>query len=508
MVRFSPDKVRANGVVMSSRRVFLSGLAAFAAAPGMAAAPAVSLRPTMRPASLLADIIPSANHLVAEAAIGGRVGFVVADAASGEILEGLNPLLPLPPASVTKAVTCGYALERLGPDHHFETRLVADGTISNGRLDGDLWLVGSGDPTLDTDTLAAMAAALRQQGLRDVTGRLMVADGALPSIFAVDPSQPPHVGYNPAISGLNLNFNRVHFEWVRQAGDYTIAMDARSETLRPAVEIARMRISDRNDPVYTYENVNGRDQWTVARGALGDRGSRWLPVRRPSAYAAEVFVTLARAAGIGFSAIGQAPVAPLGAVPLVTHRSAPMAVILRDMMRWSTNLTAEVVGLKATMAGGQMPDDLAQSAGAMSAWMRARLGARQAGFVDHSGLGDQSRIRPHDMVSALVAAGPTGALRQMMRAQPMLDQRGRPIADHPVQVAAKTGTLNFVSSLAGYARLPTGRDVAFAIFCADTARRDALTEAERERPEGARPYNQRAKRLQQQLIERWAALYA
>ncbi|WP_439136633.1 D-alanyl-D-alanine carboxypeptidase/D-alanyl-D-alanine endopeptidase [Roseicyclus sp.] len=493
---------------MASRRAFLSGLAAFAATPAIATAPAASLRPIMRPAGLLAGTIPSVQDLVAEAAIGGRVGCVVADATTGEILEGMNPLLPLPPASVTKAVTCGYALERLGPGYRFETRIVADGTISNGRLEGDLWLVGSGDPTLDTDTLASMAAALRAQGLHAVTGRLMVADGALPAIFEVDPSQPPHLGYNPAISGLNLNFNRVYFEWVRQSGDYTIALDARSETLRPAVQIARMRIADRRDPIYTYENIDGRDHWTVAREALGDSGSRWLPVRRPSAYAAEVFATLARAAGISFSDIALAPSAPAHATVLVAHRSEPMEVILRDMMRWSTNLTAEVVGLKATMAGGQRPVDLAQSAGAMSVWMRARLGARQAGFVDHSGLGDQSRLRPHDMVSALVAAGPTGALRGMMRAQPMLDQRGRPIADHPVQVAAKTGTLNFVSSLAGYARLPSGRDVAFAIFCADTARRDALTEAERERPEGARPYNQRAKRLQQQLIERWAALYA
>lgn len=474
----------------------------------MAAAPAVSLRPVTRPAALLADIIPSASDLVQQAAIGGRVGFVVADATTGTVLEGMNPLFPLPPASVAKAVTCSYALERLGPDYRFETRIVADGTISDGRLEGDLWLVGSGDPAFDTDTLAGIADALRAQGLRAVTGRLMVADGALPAIFEVDPSQPPHVGYNPAISGLNLNFNRVYFEWARQAGEYTIALDARSETLRPAVQIARMRIADRSDPVYTYEHIEGRDHWSVARAALGDRGSRWLPVRRPSAYAAEVFQTLARAAGISFSGSALAPDAPVGATVLVVHHSEPLAVILRDMMRWSTNLTAEVVGLKATMADGQRPDDLAQSAGAMSAWMRARLGARQAGFVDHSGLGDQSRLRPHDMVSALVAAGPTGALRQMMRAQPMLDGRGRPIADHPVQVAAKTGTLNFVSSLAGYARLPSGRDLAFTIFCADIARRDGLSEAERERPEGARPYNQRAKRLQQQLIERWAALYA
>ncbi len=474
----------------------------------MAAAPAVSLRPVTRPAALLAEIFPSASDLVQQAAIGGRVAFVVADATTGTVLEGMNPLFPLPPASVAKAVTCSYALERLGPDYRFETRIVADGTISDGRLEGDLWLVGSGDPTFDTDTLAGMADALRAQGLRAVTGRLMVADGALPAILEVDPSQPAHVGYNPAISGLNLNFNRVYFEWARHAGEYTIALDARSETLRPAVQIARMRIADRSDPVYTYEHIEGRDHWSVARAALGDRGSRWLPVRRPSAYAAEVFQTLARAAGISFSGFALAPDAPVGATVLVVHHSEPLSVILRDMMRWSTNLTAEVVGLKATIMGGQRPDDLAQSAGAMSAWMRAKLGARQAGFVDHSGLGDQSRLRPHDMVSALVAAGPTGALRQMMRAQPMLDGRGRPIADHPVQVAAKTGTLNFVSSLAGYARLPSGRDLAFAVFCADTARRDGLSEAERERPEGARPYNQRAKRLQQQLIERWAALYA
>ncbi|MBF9048043.1 D-alanyl-D-alanine carboxypeptidase/D-alanyl-D-alanine-endopeptidase [Rhodobacterales bacterium LSUCC0031] len=492
---------------MSSRRAFLSGLAAFAATPAMAAAPLVSLRPMMRPAALLDDRVPSASDLVSRSGLGGRVGFVVADAATGDILEGMNPLFPLPPASVTKAVTCSYALERLGPDYRFETLILADGTITDGRLEGDLWLVGSGDPSFDTDTLAAMANALRGQGIRVVSGRLKIADGALPAIFEVDPSQPPHVGYNPAISGLNLNFNRVYFEWARQAGDYSIAMDARSETLRPAVQIARMRIADRDSPTYTYDHIDGRDHWTVARAALGDRGSRWLPVRRPSAYAAEVFLSLARAAGITFSDVALAPTAPPAAAVLVVHRSEPLDVLLRDMMRWSTNLTAEVVGLKATMAGGQRPDDLAQSAGAMSVWMRERLGARHAGFVDHSGLGDKSRLRPHDMVSALVAAGPSGALRQMMRAQPMLDGRGRPIADHPVAVAAKTGTLNFVSSLAGYARLPTGRDLAFAIFCADTARRDALTEAERERPEGARPYNQRAKRLQQQLIERWAALH-
>lgn len=492
---------------MQSRRAFLSGVAGLVAAPALGAAPETSLRPVFRPEGLFRRAIPSGAALIEQARLGGRVGYAVADAATGEMLEVHSPLLAMPPASVAKAITCAYALDRLGPGYRFRTRIVADGTMADGRLDGDLWLVGSGDPMLDTDMLATMASDLRTLGLREVTGRLLLAEGALPQIFQIDPEQPEHVGYNPAISGLNLNFNRVHFEWSRQAGDYRVTMDARSESLRPEVRIARMRIEDRSDPIYTYAQVEGRDHWTVARGALGNEGSRWLPVRRPGAYVGDVFQMLARANGLTFRDVELADAPPQSATVLVEHVSEPMEDILRSMMRWSTNLTAEVVGLLATQAGGMRPADLRASAAAMSDWMHDRLGARQAAFVDHSGLGDQSRVRAQDMVSALVAAGPNGMLRGLMRDIPMLDDRGNRRENHFVEVVAKTGTLNFVSSLAGYARTRTGRDMAFAIFCGDVERRAALTVAERERPDGGRDYAGRARRLQQQLIDRWAIMY-
>ena len=492
---------------MISRRAFLSGVAGLAAGPALGGAPETSLWPVRRPEGFFRRALPTGPGLVEAARLGGRVGFAVADAATGEMLEVFNPLLPLPPASVAKAVTCAYALDRLGPGFRFRTRLVTDGVITDGRLDGDLWLVGSGDPVLDTDTLAAMAAELRSRGVREVTGRLLLEAGALPEIFEIDPEQPEYVGYNPAISGLNLNFNRVHFGWVRQAGDYTVTMDARSEALRPEVRIARMRIEDRTDPIYTYDQIDGRDQWTVARSALGNDGARWLPVRRPAAYVAEVFETLARANGLTFRSIEMAEGPPAGATVLVEHVSEPLEDILRGMMRWSTNLTAEVVGLLATQAGGTRPTDLQASAAEMSAWMHDRMGARQASFVDHSGLGDRSRLRAQDMVSGLVSAGPNGMLRRLMRDIPMRDAQGNVIEDHFVTVVAKTGTLNFVSSLAGFARTRSGRDLAFAIFCGDVERRAALSVAERERPDGGRDYSARARRLQQQLIDRWAVMY-
>ena len=492
---------------MVSRREFLAGAAAVTAGQAWAAPPEASLRPFLRPDGFELRGIPSLERLALEADLGGRVSALAADARTGEVLEVYNPVLPMPPASTAKAMTTLYALDKLGAGHRFRTQLLGHGEIANGRLQGDLWLVGSGDPTLDTDKINDMARALRATGLREVTGRLKVVATALPFIHEIDPSQPEHVGYNPAISGLNLNYNRVHFEWLREAGGYTIRMDARSETIRPAVTRQRMRIADRQAPIYTYDAAEGREDWTVARAALGDNGSRWLPVRDPAFYVAEVFQVLARSHGIVLDGPDIAALAPSDALPLVEQTSPPLDEILQSMLRWSTNLTAETVGLSASIAAGGRPESLPQSAGLMSEWMQQRLGARRPAFVDHSGLGPDSRITAADMVQCLIAAGPQGALRGLMRSHAMRDENGATMADHPVEVSAKTGTLNFVSTLAGYAQAPSGRLIAFAVFCADLPRREALTLAEAERPRGGRSYSRCARRLQQAMIERWAAVY-
>lgn len=493
---------------MISRRIFLGGLLASTAPAAWASAPERSLRPLVRPDGLGLQAIPSADDILRDAGLGGRIGFAVADAATGEMLEVVNPLLPLPPASVAKSISCAYALDRLGPNFRFRTRLVSDGVLADGRLDGDLWLVGSGDPLLDTDSLGAMADELANMGVREVTGQFRVATGALPEIWQIDPDQLPYVGYNPAVSALNLNFNRVHFEWQRVGDSYTISMDARSASRRPGVRVARMRVAERTSPVFTYADADTHDAWTVARGALGNAGARWLPVRRPAAYMAEVFQTLMAGQGVRLAAPTFAPSAPETALVLVEHTSEPLEDILRGMMLWSTNLTAEVVGLMATQAAGSRAESLPQSGAEMTRWMSDTLGARNAIFVDHSGLGVGSRIRPQDMTHALVAAGPDSLLRDLMKDIPMRDSAGNTVADHPVQVVAKTGTLHFVSTLAGYARTPSGRDLAFTIFSADLDRRDAIPENQREQPTGTRTYNRAAKRMQQALIERWAAVYA
>lgn len=490
-----------------SRRAVLGSLAvsAFTPASLLAGAPAESLRPMVRPSSLFKTSQPAPAQVIANAGLDGAVTFAAADVATGTLIEDHNPRLTLPPASVAKAMTAAYALQALGPGHHFATQVLATGRISNGVVQGDLVLAGGGDPTLDTDGLAALAKDLRAAGVNAVQGDFLVWGGALPFQPRIDPGQPDHVGYDPAVSGLNLNYNRVHFEWRRGGDGYAVSMQARSSTHRPDVSVARMGVVSRAAPVYTYESAQGRDVWTVARGALGNGGSRWLPMRKPEVYAGEVFQTFARAEGISLKAPKKTTRLPRGNV-VVERTSAPLRILVRDMLKYSTNLTAETIGLSASIARGARVVSLRDSARAMNRWAKSEFGLRDPSFHDHSGLGDGSRISASDMMRALLELRRRSGLKTLLKSFPMKDARGRPMRDHPISVHAKTGTLNFVSGLGGYADLPNGKEVAFAIFCADIDRRAGLSRAERERPSGASAWNRRAKGLQQDLIERWGVL--
>lgn len=494
-----------------SRRFFLGGAAGFLAGnlafPGLAGAPETSLRPRARGEDFQKAVLPPAEALIEKASLNGDVSFVVSRLSTGEMLESHHPDLSLPPASVAKALTAGYALDVLGPGHHFVTRVLATGPVADGVIDGDLVLVGGGDPTLDTDGLADLAKAVREAGVTSVKGGLKVWGGGLAMLAEIDPDQPEHVGYNPAVSGLNLNYNRVHFEWRRAGGGYAVTMQARAAAHTPDVTVAQMALADRTVPVYTYEDAAGRDRWTVARGALGDGGARWLPVRKPELYAGEVFQTLLRANGVTVGAPSLAETAPVGA-ELAQRESAPLRVILRDMLNWSTNLTAEVIGLTATVRRtGRVPATLAESANEMNSWAREKLGVFGLALVDHSGLGDRSRVSAGQMAGCLRALRRRLGIKPLLKSIPIRDASYKVIEDHPVKVHAKTGTLNFVSGLAGFIDLPDGNELIFAIFAADLPRRDRLTVEQRERPDGGREWNGRAKTLQQALIERWGVIY-
>ena len=152
---------------------------------------------------------------------------------------------------------------------------------------------------------------------------------------------------------------------------------------------------------------------------------------------------------------------------------------------------------------------LIASAATVQAWAKDRLGL-DATLVDHSGLGSASRVTAGGMMQALLAGqkSKSGAgLQFILRDIGLRDLAGKPVKGATTRVLAKSGTLNFVSGLVGFIAPKAGRDLVFAIFTADVARREAVPLVEREKPVGQRDWVQRAHLMQAQLIGRWAAAY-
>ena len=116
-----------NGTV--TRRLLLGGALGFFAGHSFAGAPISSLRPLPRGQNSLPRKPQGLKELVSNAGFTGKSSVVIADAKTGKILEAHNPILSLPPASVTKVITALYALDRLGADYRFQTSLIATGPL-------------------------------------------------------------------------------------------------------------------------------------------------------------------------------------------------------------------------------------------------------------------------------------------------------------------------------------------------------------------------------------------
>lgn len=453
---------------MMKRRALLTGLAVLPTVAGG--------RPPPKPAF-------SAGPVVAAARLPGLVAYARRDPGQGALADAALARAPLMPASTLKVVTALYALDRLGAGRCFDTRIIRAGDT--------LVLAGGGDPLLSTDDLGTLARDLAAAG-EPVPARFGVWGGALPRIDEIAPGQADHLAYNPALSGMILNFNRVHLGW-RQGGSH-MSVEARAAGNSPRAYSITAAPADQPD-LFAWREEKDRESWTVSRTALARPGSRWLPVRKPELYAGDVFQTLCRAQGLVLPAPEVIHDLPTGEV-VARHSSLPLSEILKGMLYFSTNLTAEVVGLHASGAR-----NLPSSGQAMQAWLAAQGHGRDFVLADHSGLSPGSRVTAQGMADLLAGPGLATGLPDMLKTDPLDDDLSR-VPNHTARIRAKTGTLNFVSNLAGYARRPDGGQSAFAILMTD-AQRQAAT-AGQEIPPGVLTWTREAKQLQRDIVGVWS----
>ena len=451
------------------------------------------------------------------------VGFVLFDPETGSVLAEHNGDRGFIPASVTKVPTMVAALNILGPDYRFETSLQAAAPFAGSRLAGDLYLVGGGDPFLDTDDLSGLAQQLRARGIAAIDGALSYDDGLLASTDEINAGQPIPAQYNPGVGALSVNFNRIHVSWQqsRSVGGVIALAKAVSEGMEMPVDwVSFDPAPAETDPRagFVYAGFGGGERWLVSQ-RLSEPGSLWLPVRTPAVHTATVFARLLDRHGIAVST----PVAgtrPAGATIVARHLSVPLLEIAEQVLRYSNNLSAELVGLMASRQLTGTPMSIAASSQTLAQWFAAQVpDADWGGFRtdNHSGLSTSARVTPRQMATVLRYAWPQsyGGQRFFDLLRPVswedaLNQ-DRPADTPPLEVRAKTGTVYYGSGLAGYLTTTGGRTLGFVVFVSDIAERLAL-DAVRDRrflapPQGGRGWLTRARALERDLITAWATSY-
>lgn len=331
-----------------------------------------------------------ARHGFADA----EIGFVLRDLATGVTLAQHRPEAPLIPASVSKVGTAVAALEILGAEHRFVTALLIDGDIADGILRGSVYLRGGGDPLLDNGALRGLAERLASLGVRRVEGRFVYDESALPAYSRIDTLQPDAASYNPGISALSLNFNRVELQWRRERGDSFVALThAISDGLSVPIEsftftAASMRLPGgapfvRGGSQAGSAPADAEEADWIFDPAIADKGYAWLPVHEAGVAAARVFRTIATGAGIALPE-PEAGITPPGTRMVAAHEGRPVVDLVRLLLRHSNNLTGELLGLAAAsrLAGEVLPLDRASAAIAL--WAAARL--QPAGWADYAPL--------------------------------------------------------------------------------------------------------------------------
>jgi D-alanyl-D-alanine carboxypeptidase/D-alanyl-D-alanine-endopeptidase (penicillin-binding protein 4) len=409
----------------------------------------------------------------------GVWGIVVQSLDRPERLFELNPRTLLVPASVAKILPVATAIDTVGWDFRFETALKTNGMVTDGTLNGDLFIVGSGDPSIGGragDDLSGWINAVTALQIRQINGRVIGDDDALEEPRPAFSWAWDDLGTSGALYGaLNLEENRMLVTvtpGAQPGAPVVIAVDPAAMS-RPLANRAVTAERGAGQGVWT-EQLPGELELTVAGSiAVGAAPARLaVAVGNPTLWFARVLRHRLIEAGVNIT--GEAYDVDDVLTPargdlqtLYTARSRPLSDIVKPLLKDSINLYGEAL-LRLNAPRETPTNELAVSrvGQKLTAWGISADGQQ---IVDGSGLSRRDVMaaetltlvlqRMYDAdpgspwMNALPIAGVDGTLASRMR--------GTPAANN---VRAKTGSMSNIRSLAGYVTTRDGERLAFAIL--------------------------------------------
>lgn len=395
---------------------------------------------------------------VVSAARGVRIGIHVRDLTSGAAIFDHRGDERYNPASNQKLVTAIAAVELLGPQYRFATRVLRSGD--------ELVLVGEGDPSLQLPDLHALASALVAAGAHRGVRGILVDDTA----FSPERHGPGYLAQGEGVSymapsgALSLAFNTAVATIRPTAPGEPASVDLSPPGAHLQVE-GRVR-TGRGRPVHVDSREQGEHTIFTVDGAIA-AGHAPVSVRRrvadPGLFTGHAFAEVLRQVAGEHAPLpvrrGQAsPSATL----LATHESAPLAEVLGSSLKFSNNFTSEQVlrtlGWRMTGEPGSWAHG---RAAVLAAWTALGQDPADLEFENGAGLSRSGRVSPRALVGLLARTReegtPAAALLPTMASAGGEGTLRRRLTASDGRVRGKTGTISGVSALSGVAASADGR---------------------------------------------------
>lgn len=410
-----------------------------------------------------------------------NVGIYIKNLSTGKVMASYRENNVIPPASTMKIITTTSALEILGNDFRFPTYLETDGEIKDGILHGNLYIRGTGDPTLGSQRVGNQSflyhwvRALRQAGIREIDGQV-IADATFFDGDAINPQWIwEDIGnyYAPGIYALPYMDNTMNVQ-LRSGQIGSVA-----EVIKTLPYIEGITFENHirctaitYDGAYVHGVPYCNHRYLVGsvpsnRGVFGVRGD----IPNPPLLLAQHLTMRLRENGIrvakeaGFIAEN----APSGRTVLYEHQSEPLSTLVKEINQESNNLYAEQV-FRYLGSKIALPCTIHNSATTIqNCWFHRGISLQRCFIMDGSGLSPQDAVSAKTLVdllsfmqqskekeafiASLPVAGESGTLRSFLRDTELAGK-----------VIAKSGTTSRIKSYAGYMYLQNGEILAFAVL--------------------------------------------
>lgn len=430
------------------------------------------------------------NSLVNDAELKyASLSFCAIDIKSNQIFAQRSPNKALIPASSMKVVTTGTALAILGKDYRFKTYLEYSGSISNGTLNGNIYICGTGDPSLASPKmegvtsketlLANFIAAIQKLGIKKINGAI-IGDGSFYEARSIPPSwQWGDIGnhYGAGVSGLNFHDN-LYFINFQRAKNY--GATPKIDNIDPLVPYLKFDNqvtsagSRTGDNAYVYVAPYGTE--VIIRGTI-PKGSGVFDVKGavpdPPLLAADQLYRNLQSKGI---AVSRKPTTTRVATQketrktFYTYQSPTLLAICKHTNEDSRNMYCEAL-IKAMGKKVKGKGTTSDGVAAVLDFWRGR-GLDMQGFFmkDGSGLSARSGVATKtmaqimrklyidkatfgDFYNQLAIAGQTGTLKNI----------GRNSAAEG-NVHAKSGSMNRIRSYTGFVKTKSGKMLSFSVI--------------------------------------------